>query len=153
MNTIHNILVAIGTKLQCLLLLVIRLYFGWQIMHIGWGKLTHLDATTKYFATLPYVGHAPEFNVILAGLAETVGGILLLLGLWSRFGALALVFTMLVAYVTAEPAALHAFFSNPDKFTGADPFLFFAAALLVFCFGPGKIAIDSLIFKNSASGK
>jgi putative oxidoreductase len=59
---------------------------------------------------------------------------------------------MLVAYVTAENEALHAFFSNPDKFTGADPFLFLLAALLVFVFGPGQVSVDALVGKKSASG-
>ena len=34
------------------LLLAIRLYWGWQFMQDGWGKLTHLDKVTQFFASL-----------------------------------------------------------------------------------------------------
>ena len=57
---------------------------------------------------------------------------------------------MSVAYLTAEREALNSFFSDPDKFTGATPFLFLFAALIVFAFGPGKIALDALVFRDKA---
>lgn len=42
--------------------------------------------------------------------------------------------------------------SDPDKFTGATPFLFLFASLLVFVFGPGKLSLDAVLFgtKNAA---
>jgi putative oxidoreductase len=55
---------------------------------------------------------------------------------------------MCVAYATADKEALHAIFTNPDKFLSADPFLFLFAALIVFVFGPGKISLDALLFKK-----
>lgn len=39
-------------KLQSPLLLVLRLYCGWQFFLTGKGKLTHLDKTGGFFATL-----------------------------------------------------------------------------------------------------
>jgi putative oxidoreductase len=151
MKKIDHILTAIGTRLQCLVLLAIRLYLGWQLFLIGKGKLLNIDRTAGYFATLPYVHYAPKLNVILAGSAECFGGLLLLVGLFSRFAGLVVLFTMAVAYVTGEPEALHAVFSNPDKFLKSDPLPYLVLALLVFCFGPGKIALDSLFGKKSAS--
>jgi putative oxidoreductase len=94
---------------------------------------------------------APKFNAALAGSVESVGGLLLLVGLFSRWASPALIFTMLMAYWTAESEALHSFFTNPDKFTSAEPFLFLAAALLIFVFGPGKVSIDALRDNKSAS--
>jgi len=58
---------------------------------------------------------------------------------------------MCIAYITSEQEALHALFSNPDKFLAADPFLFLYASLIVFVFGPGRISIDALLFKRTAS--
>ena len=52
---------------------------------------------------------------------------------------------MLVAYLTAENEALHAFFSDPDKFVSATPFQFMFAALLVLIFGPGAFSLDRWI--------
>ena len=82
---------------------------------------------------------------------ECFGGLLLILGLGSRFITLIFVFEMIVAYVTSEQEALHAFFSDPDKFVAASPFLFLYAALIVFIFGPGRISIDALIFKDKGA--
>jgi putative oxidoreductase len=84
-------------------------------------------------------------NAIMAASTELVGGTLLLLGLFSRFASLALIGVMCVAYGTAEKEALSAIFSNPDKFLGADPFLFLYASVLVFAFGPGLLSIDALM--------
>ncbi len=53
--------------------------------------------------------------------------------------------SMLAAYLTAENEALKAIFSDPDKFTGADPFLFLFAAVIILVFGPGKFSLDHLI--------
>ena len=63
-----------------------------------------------------------------------------------------LIFTMIVAYATAESEALHAVFSDPNKFLSADPFLFLLASLIVLAFGPGKLSLDALFFKKPASG-
>ena len=151
MKKLDHLLATVGGSLQSLVLLVIRLYFGWQFFQFGKGKLTHLDKTAAYFATLPHVGMAPKLNAALAGTVESVGGLLLLVGLFSRWASPALIVTMLMAYWTAETAALHSIFSDPDKFTSAEPFLFLYAAVLIFVFGPGKISLDALREKKSAS--
>jgi putative oxidoreductase len=148
LSRINALLAKTGRVLQHLLLLVIRLYWGWQFFVDGKGKLTHLDRVTAYFASLNIP--APKWNCILASTTECVCGMLLLLGLLSRFASLALIGVMSVAYLTAEREALNSFFSDPDKFTGATPFLFLFAALIVFAFGPGKIALDALVFRDKA---
>lgn len=84
----------------------------------------------------------------LPATTETVCGLLLCVGLASRLISILLIFTMLVAYLTAENAALRAFFSDPDKFVSATPFQFMFAALLVLIFGPGALSIDRLIEKK-----
>lgn len=149
LSKIHALLVKVGRYLQFLVLLVIRLYWGWQFFVDGKGKLTHLDRVTAYFASLNIP--APRLNCILASTTECVCGMLLLLGLLSRFASLALIGVMSVAYLTAEREALNSFFSDPDKFTGATPFLFLFAALIVFTFGPGKIALDTLVFRDKSA--
>jgi putative oxidoreductase len=142
----YALLVVIGRFLQCPLLLVIRLYWGWEFFLTGRGKLEHLDKTTRFFASLGIP--APHLNAIMAASTECTCGLLLLAGLFSRFASLALICVMSVAFATADRDALTTVFSDPDKFTGADPFLFLYAAVIVFCFGPGKIALDALIFRD-----
>lgn len=134
--------------LQSPLLLVIRLYWGVSFARTGWGKLTHLEKTTGFFESLNIP--APKLNAIAAGCVECGGGILLALGLFARPVSIPLIFTMIVAYITADNEALHAITSDPDKFVTATPFLFLFAAVIVLAFGPGKISLDHL-FRKSAS--
>lgn len=149
LSKIHALLAKAGHFLQSPLLLLIRVYWGWQFIGTGWGKLHKLGDVTKYFASLNIP--APHLNAILAASTETICGLLLILGLFSRFASLALIAVMCVAYSTAEREALNALFSDTDKFFGAAPFLFLYASVLVFAFGPGKIALDALICREKKS--
>jgi putative oxidoreductase len=134
--------------LQAPLLFVIRLYWGGQFIQTGWGKLAHLERTAGYFAGLHLP--LPLVNATLAGSTEFLGGLALVLGFGARLAALPLIFTMGVAYATAERAALSAIGSDPDKFTGATPFLFLYAALVVLAFGPGKWSLDHWFGRRAA---
>ena len=106
-----------GSLLQAPLLLVMRLYWGWSFFQTGKGKLMDLPKVTGFFQDLgiPF----PHQQAILAGCTECFGGLLLAAGLASRLISIPLTVVMIVAYVTAEPEALKAIFSNPDKFTGS----------------------------------
>lgn len=146
LSRFYALLGTIGLYLRSPLLLVIRLYWGYQFFLTGKGKLQHLDRTAAFFGSLNIP--MPRLNAIAASSTECLGGLLLLLGLFSRFTSLALACVMCVALATADREAVLAIFSNPDKFLGADPFLFLYASVLVFSFGPGKVAVDSLIFKE-----
>lgn len=146
LSKLQSLLAKVGECLQSPLLLAIRLYWGWQFFQAGKGKLQHLDKTVSYFSSLSIP--APKLNAILASSTECSCGILLLLGLFSRFASPALITVMCVAYATADTEALHAVFTKPDKFLGADPFLFLFASVIVFAFGPGRLSLDALLFKN-----
>ena len=140
--TIYNLWVKAVSCLQSPLLLVMRLYWGWQFFQTGKGKLMNLDKTAGFFQSLN-IPH-PHLNAVMAGSTECFGGLCLLLGLGSRVLTVPLIFTMIIAYVTAESDALHAIFSDPDKFTRADPYVFLVASLIVFIFGPGVFSLDEL---------
>lgn len=129
--------------LQSPLLLVIRLYWGWQFAQTGWGKLTHLERTAGFFESLEIP--LPKLNAIMAGGTECLGGVLLGLGLFARPASIPLIFCMLVAYWTADREALNALASDPDKFVTAAPFLFLLASIVVLAFGPGKLSLDALL--------
>jgi putative oxidoreductase len=129
--------------LQSPLLLLVRLYWGWQFAQSGWGRLHHIPQATQFFASLhiPF----PEANVVFVSSLEFVCGILLILGLTSRLIGLLLACDMIVAYITADPEALHFIFSDPGKFYNADPYTFLFASLLILIFGPGRFALDWLV--------
>jgi putative oxidoreductase len=130
-------------RLQSPLLLLIRLYWGWQFAQSGWGKLHHLDRVADFFQSLNIP--APHVNALVIAMVECVGGILLALGLGSRAVSLVLFINMSVAFVTADREALGMVLSDPGKFYGADPYTFWFAALLILIFGPGWLAADRLV--------
>jgi len=142
-DTGYGILIKAASCLQPVLLLIVRLYWGWQFFQTGWGKFQNLSKPAEYFNTLgiPF----PMLNATVVATTECVGGLLLLIGLASRLAAIPLTITMIVAYLTAEREALQSIFSDPDKFLGAEPFQFLFATLLVLAFGPGVFSLDYLI--------
>ncbi len=129
--------------LQSPFLLLVRLYWGWQFIQTGWGKVNNIAKITEFFTTLgiPLPGLTTHF---IAGL-ELAGGSLLVLGLASRLVALPLTVSMLLAYVTADREALFSVISDPDKFYAAAPYTFLVASLIILIFGPGKFSLDAWI--------
>ncbi len=129
--------------LQSLLLLIIRLYWGWGFFLAGKGKLMDLEKPTQYFQSLGIP--LPHAQAILAGATECFGGLLLLAGLCARLISLPLTILLTVAYLTADLDKVKMIFSDPDKFLTADEFLFLFVVVIVFAFGPGRFSIDWLI--------
>jgi putative oxidoreductase len=136
----------VAEKLCSPLLLAVRLYWGWQFMQTGWGKLHNQARIVDFFTSLniPF----PALNAHFVSGLEFFGGILLILGLASRPIAFLLTGSMFVAYWTADREALFSIFSNPGKFYGADPYTFLFAAIMILAFGPGLFSLDALIAKR-----
>jgi putative oxidoreductase len=141
----YGLLAKCASALACPLLLIIRVYWGWQFFGTGKGKLMDIQKVSGFFADnhIPF----PTLSAVLAGTTECVGGLFLLVGLACRLTTIPLIFTMIVAYVTVESDSLKAIFTDPDKFTGATPFLFLFACVIVFVFGPGVFSLDWVIGK------
>ena len=139
----YNRLLNLLNFLQSPFLLFVRLYWGWQFVQTGWGKLQDISKPIDFFTQLgiPF----PAFNAWFVSLLEIGGGILLILGLASRLISIPLVIDMIVAYVAADREALKSIFSDPDKFMAAAPFNFLFASLVILWFGPGPISVDYLI--------
>jgi putative oxidoreductase len=129
--------------LQSPFLLFVRVYWGWQLVQSGWGKLHHLANVTEFFTSLnlPF----PAQTALAISCLEFFGGIFFALGLLSRLTALVLTVNMIAAYITADREALLSIFSDPDKFSAAAPYVFLIASLIILIFGPGKIAVDTLL--------
>jgi putative oxidoreductase len=132
-----------ASYLQSPLLLLVRLYWGFQISQNGWGKLHNLANVTTFFASLGLP--APGATATFVATFEFLAGIFLIIGLASRLVGLMLFVDMLVAYITADREALISFFHDPGKFYVADPYTFLFAGLLILVFGPGLFALDTLI--------
>ncbi len=109
------------------------------------GKLTHLDRVTQFFASLNLP--APHMTALAVALIELVGGFLFALGIASRLTALVLFVNMTVAYLSVPDDRVNFshFLSNPSDFYSASPYTYWFAALLILVFGPGWVAIDTVI--------
>lgn len=138
----------VASYLPNALLLSLRLYWGWQFFLTGKGKLMNLEGTTQFFAELGLP--LPHVQAILAGCTECFGGLLLLVGLASRLTAIPLIFTMIVAYLTAHRDVVTGIWEDADAFVTAPPFLFLLTAVIIFVFGPGKFSVDALLRRPAA---
>jgi putative oxidoreductase len=139
----YRLLVSWLNHLQSPFLLLLRVYFFWQLFQTGQGKLTNLGKVTEYFASLniPF----PALNAAIVGFFETCGSLLLIVGLASRITAIPIIILLSVAYLAGDFEAVSKFFSDPDKFVKADPFPFLFTALIILIFGPGKLSLDAAI--------
>ncbi len=141
----YRTFVNLANRLQSPFLLAVRLYWGWQFIQTGLGKLHHLPKVTQFFSSLGIP--MPHANAVFVSNLEVVGGILLALGLGSRLISLLLAGDMIVAYLASDREALQAIFSDPGKFYNADPYTFLFAALMILIFGPGWFSLDALLEK------
>ena len=136
--------VGFGRFCQSTLLLLIRIYFFWQLFKIGLAKLENIQAPIAFFTKLgiPY----PEISAYVVGATECFGGILIVAGLGSRLAAIPVTIAMAVAcWVPDNGNAILNIWGHPDKFLKADPFPFFLTALIVLCFGPGWFSLDAIL--------
>lgn len=147
----HCQFVGLANRLQSPFLLAVRLYWGWQFLTTGWGKLHHLGRVADFFQSLgiPF----PVFTSQAIATLEFLGGLLLILGLASRIIGFLLSCNMLVAYVTGDRDALTSIFSDPGKFYNADPFTFLMASLIVLIFGAGLFSLDVLLARQRARSR
>ena len=139
----YEVVLLSANVLRSPLLLFLRVYFFWQLLLTGLGKPSNIGKTSEYFTSLDVP--LPTLNAYLAGATETFCSLFLIFGLGSRLVAIPIVFTMIVAYLTADREAVTSMLSNSDKFVKADPFPFLLLALIVLTFGPGQLSVDALL--------
>jgi len=126
---------------------VARLTLGVLFMSTGWGKVHSLDKVTAFFSDLGIP--APGLNAHVVSFVELFGGALLLVGFATRFAAIPLMVSMLVAIFTAQREQVHGL---PDLF-GLVEWTYFALLLWVALAGPGLLSIDHLLFGRPRAGK
>ena len=149
--TLYHRLIALASYLRSPFLLFVRLYWGFQMMQTGWGKLHNIGKVVEFFTSLGIP--LPSLNApFIVGL-EFLGGILIMLGLGSRLLALLLTGDMIVAFIAADREALFSIFSDPDKFYAAAPYTFLIAFLIVLILGPGRVSLDAVLHLEPSSGQ
>ena len=105
----------------------------------GWFGGPGLSATGQFFTVL---GFPPgRRHALMAALGETVGGVLLALGLATPAAAAIVISVMLVAVVTVH--LTKGFFAQKGGYEYA--FVLAVAALTVAFTGPGSLSLDALL--------
>lgn len=106
MNSCHSLHAKLDAKIHDLGLLALRVWAGQEFLVAGYTKLSGGIHAPKWFAGLqfPFPLHLlpADINWVTAGLGETVFGMALLIGLYSRLAALGLLFITFVAVYTVH---------------------------------------------------
>ena len=125
-------------------LLILRVITGTVLIHHGYEKLANIENFADAFVRplhLPF----PIFLSYLAAFSEIGGSWLLIIGLATRFGALAIVGTISVAIYHALVT------SGFNIFLLELLLLYFASATSIFLTGPGVFSIDEVIIRTLRS--
>ena len=122
-------------------LLLLRVFTGALLIHHGYEKLANIENFADAFVRplhLPF----PILLSYVAAFSEVVGSWLLITGLLTRFGALAVAGTISVAIYHAIITA--GFNIYLLELLG----LYFAAAVVILAVGPGCFSIDELVSRR-----
>ena len=142
-----NAVLGFADSIDWLAPLLMRIYFGYFWAETGWGKIHNLDAFARRFVGwgIPY----PHLSAALSGYTEWIGGILLMLGLFTRLVSIPLMFNMLVAILKVKIKNV----SGIDDFAEMDEALYMFVLFWLMMAGPGRISIDHLIRRALGLGR
>lgn len=142
---VHALVLAITRRLHWLPPLLARLVVGAVFMESGWGKLHNLEKVTAYFTGLGIP--APGAQALLVANTEFFCGLLLIVGLLTRYAAVPLICTMVVALITAKKDEIH---GVTDLF-GISEFLYIPLLLWLIVSGAGSVSLDFIARRRLAS--
>ncbi len=125
-----------------LLMVLARVLLGWIFIQSGWGKLMNIPG---FVATMPRRG-LPDFLGYIAPFVEFIGGVLLIVGLATRYTSLIMLLFIIIAsfsshrYWASEPAQVanqsSHFWKNVSMMGGT---------VLLFITGAGRYALDAML--------
>jgi putative oxidoreductase len=119
--------------------LVVRVVFGYFWLETGMAKVHNLDGFTQRFVGwhIPY----PAFNAALSAWTELIGGLLILLGLFTRLICIPMIINMAVAVALVVSANL----TSLDDYVEADEIVYSLIFFWLLVAGPGKVSVDTFI--------
>jgi putative oxidoreductase len=133
----YEVILAVSQRLSWLPPLLARVSVGLVFVSTGWGKLQNLERVIEFFRSLGIP--APEYLAPFVAVTELSCGILLVLGLATRFAAVPLVVTMVVAIRTALWTELEGVI---DLF-GSEESLFIVLLTWLVITGAGVVSLDA----------
>ena len=123
------------------LILVIRLFVGISMLTHGLPKLEMLTANDK-IEFMNFLGLGAAISLVLVVFAEFLCSVFIILGFLTRFSAVPLMITMLIAFFVRH---------------GSDPYVakelslvYFFFYLTIFVLGSGKFSLDWLFSNKEA---
>ena len=148
MNFIVNLLILLPGRIASHFAwagpLIMRLIVGYVFMLTGWGKLNSLPQMIQNFTEwgIPF----PKLLTPFVSGVEFFGGIMLMLGLFTRIPAAMLAVVMVVAIKSAKWGDV----DSLDTLLGFEEATYFAAFLWLAIAGPGVASLDRLL--DNATG-
>jgi putative oxidoreductase len=118
-------------------MLILRLGAGILIVHHGYGKITHFNEMKSQFMNFMGLGASVSLGLVI--FAEFFCGLLLILGLFTRFACIPLILVMCV--VLFKVFALDVFGK------GEIPAMYLISFITILFCGAGAISVDSRIGK------
>ncbi|HUF73262.1 MAG TPA: DoxX family protein [Gammaproteobacteria bacterium] len=122
---------------------------AWVLMRVLSSAMFLTHGWTKMFgeSAQPFLGGRDFFGVDIgvntlwiAGVIELYGGILLVLGLFTRYAAAFAALLMIMAYLAAHPAWF------PTLNEGELAAMYFVVYLALLVYGPGRYSLDAVLF-------
>jgi putative oxidoreductase len=147
-HTLHRWHDALARALDFLrspLLLATRVWVGWQFLKAGWLKLTNWDTTLVLFESeyrVPVV--SPGIAAVAGTAGELFFPVLLVLGSFTRVGALGLFAVNLMAVVSYW----HVIGAEGYEAAVAQHWLWGFMLLVLAAFGAGRISLDELVARS-----
>jgi len=136
----YNDLVRSLQGLRGLPLLFLRLILAYGFYTPAINKLRDVSAIGDWFASMDYP--LPYLNAYLATATESLGVILLILGLGTRIISIPLMIVMIVAIFTVHIG--NGFTAGNNGFE--IPLYYFLMLFTLMILGPGRISLDHLLF-------
>ena len=143
----YRLLNRASSSLASPFLLAIRLYWGWQFMQTGWGKLTDIGKVIHFFTDLGIP--APVLNAYFVSALEIPGGGLLLPASGSARGSLhypssSTSLSSPILRRIARPCS-PGHLRSRQVHRGPLPSRSWWASLVVLIFGAGWFSLDALV--------
>lgn len=147
LQRVNGLVEGLTSSLAFIAPLATRIVIGLAFYQAGTGKFRNFENVIGFFDSLgiPF----PAFNAGLVATMETVGGVMLIFGLFTRFFASGLTVTMVVALMTADTADFLASWGSASSLSPTDvtAFTFLLVLLWLLFYGAGKLSLDALLRK------
>lgn len=131
---------AAASSLQAPAWVLLRVLSSAMFLTHGWTKMVG-ESAQPFLGGRDFFGIDIGVNTLwIAGVIELFGGILLVLGLFTRYAAAFAALLMIMAYLAAHPAWF------PTLNSGELAAMYFVVYLGLLAYGPGPYSLDAVLF-------